>query len=294
MFKLPTTIIFVLLTMHSFGQKTGTVDYLYLGVKFTIPQGWQGQETEGAFMIASYNHAGFIALIPHESKSIGELEREAKKGVAEDNIYLNLSSALSKFGAEGIGGEFSGTIEGTPAKAYILGVVNPFGYGVTVVAATDVSNYSSKYKQWAEQVASSLQFRTPKEPEKSKEWKDWFNGAKLVYMNSNYSSGSSYGGYSTYSSYDTRREILLCSNGQFSYYSSSSMSVDTGGGFAGSHGKDQGQGNWKIGWDAAGNSTLELSYNNGKKSTYTLAYQNKKTTLNGTRYFVLHDHNECR
>ncbi|MEL7003974.1 MAG: hypothetical protein AAFN93_14725 [Bacteroidota bacterium] len=234
-----------------------------------------------------------MVLIPHEATSIQELERSAREGIAEDNVYLNMTGGLEVFGAEGIGGEFSGYMEGTQAKAYIIGVVNPFGYGVTIMAATDVPHYSEKYKQLAQQLAKSLQFRRPKEPEKTKEWKDWFNGAKLVYMKSNYSSGASYGGYSTYSSYSSRREILLCSNKQFSYYSSSQFSVDSGGGFAGSSGNDDGRGTWKIGWDAAGNSTLELNFNSGEQSVYNLDYTDNKTKLNGQRYFVIKDHNEC-
>lgn len=284
-------ILSILSMSSSFSQKTGVVDYPYLGIKFTIPENWKGQETEEAFIIGSDTHPGLIVLIPHEAKSIQELEQAANQGISEDNVYLNKTGKLNVFGAEGIGGEFSGYMEGTEAKAYIIGVVNPFGYGVTVIAVTDVANYSVKYKKWAEQLAKSLQFRSPEEPQKTKEWKDWFNGAKLVYMKSDYSSGASYGGYSTYSSYSSRREILLCSNGQFSYYSSSQFSVDTGGGFAGSNGNDDGS--WKISWDASGNSTLMLSFNSGEQASYDLAYKDNKTTLNGQRYFVIKDHNEC-
>ncbi len=288
LFFLATTI-----TSPTFSQKTGTVDYPYLGIKFTIPSNWKGQETEEAFLIASDTKPGLIVLIPHEAKSIAELEQAAKEGIAEEGTLLNLSSSLEKFGAEGVGGEFSGYMDGTQAKAYIIGVVNPFGYGVSVVAVTDVANYSAEYRKWAEQVASSLQFRRPKEPEKTKEWKDWIRGAKLVYMKSDYSSGASYNGYSTYSSYSSRREILLCPNNQFSYYSSSQSSFDTGGGFGSTSGNNDGRGTWKVSWDANGNSTLELSFSNGDKSSYELEYKDSKTLLNGSRYFVIHDHGEC-
>ncbi|MEM6523242.1 MAG: hypothetical protein AAF693_05610 [Bacteroidota bacterium] len=243
--------------------------------------------------MGSNTQPGLIALIPHEAKTIQELEQQARMGIQEERIYLNLSGQLEKFGAEGVGAEFSGFIEGTPAKAYLIGVVNPFGSGLTIVATTDKANYSSVYKNLAAEIASNLQFRAPKEPTKNKEWRDWLRGSKLVYMNSNYDSGPSYGGYSTYSSYSIKREILLCSNNQFSYYSSSSTSFDAGAGFGGTNSNDNGRGTWEINWDAVGNSTLNLRFSNGEERIYELTYKDQKTKLNGSRYFVIKDHGQC-
>ncbi|MEO0555767.1 MAG: hypothetical protein AAF149_21360 [Bacteroidota bacterium] len=283
----------LLLPIPALSQQTGTIDYPYLGVKFTIPNGWMGQEREEAYLMGSNTKPGLIALIPHDSKTIQELEQEARMGIQEEGIYLNLSGDLEKFGAEGIGAEFSGLMNGTQVKAYMIGVVNPFGNGLTIVATTDNANYSSQYKNLAQQIASNLQFRAPKEPAKSREWKEWLRGSKLVHMNSNYDSGPSYGGYSTYSSYSTKREILLCSNNQFSYYSSSDMSFDTGGGFGGTNSSDDGRGIWEIKWDVVGNSTLNLKFSNGEERVYSLSYEDQKTYLEGARYFVIKDHVRC-
>ncbi|MEM9858138.1 MAG: hypothetical protein AAF843_12310, partial [Bacteroidota bacterium] len=247
-FLLTTLFLFYQLTL---AQQTGTVDYPYLGLKFTIPEGWLGQESEEAYLMGSNTVPGLIALIPHEAKTIQELEQQARLGIQEEGIYLNISGKLQKFGAEGIGAEFSGTMDGTQVKAYLIGVVNPFGNGLTVVATTDKANYTNTYKALAEEIISNLQFRAPEEPAKNKEWKEWLTGAKLVYMKSNYDSGPSYGGYSTYSSYSSKSHILLCSNGQFSYYYSSSSSFDSGGGFGGTSSNDDSQGTWKIDWDTA-------------------------------------------
>lgn len=148
-------------------------------------------------------------------------------------------------------------MEGAQAKSYVIGIVNPFGYGVTVFVTTDIARYSNQYKKWSEELASSLQFRTPKESAKTKEW---IGGAKLLSMNSNYDNGPSYGGYSTYSSYSSRREILRRSNNRFSYYSSSQFSVNSGAGFAGFNSGDAAQSIWKVSLDAAGNSTLNLDF----------------------------------
>lgn len=266
-------------------QQIGEVDYPYLGIKFTIPAGWKGAETEGAYIIGSDTQPGFILMVPHEIKDVALLKTEARNGLSEEGIYLSMTSDFESVGPGGIGAEFNGTIQGVAAKAYVVGVINPLGYGVTIIAATDVPNYSPAYKKLAKQVAMSLKFTHPKEPPFASQWKEALNGATLTYMNSSYSSGPSFDGYSSYSGYSSHIEITLCPSGAFSYSSSSSSSIDTGGGSMSSGGKDGGQGKWSLTGDAGGNNVLKLEFSNGRVDTYTLSYNNDKTYLNGKRYF---------
>src|SRR5690606_9786378 len=112
-------------------QQTGEVDYPYLGIKFTIPEGWKGAEQQGAYIMGSDTEAGLILLIPHEEKQISTLKMQAEQGLHEEGISLTKSGEFQKVGAEGIGAEFTGVIQGTSAKAFIAAVINPFGMGVT-------------------------------------------------------------------------------------------------------------------------------------------------------------------
>lgn len=272
-------------------QQTGEVDYPYLGIRFTIPPGWKGAETDGGFLIGSDTKPGLILMIPHEVKDLNTLKAEAKSGFSEEGIYLSMASNFENVGSGGVGAEFKGTIQGVSAKAYVIGVLNPFGYGVTIIATTDDVNYSASYKALARQVAMSLKFSHPKEPPFASQWKEALNGATLTYMNSSYSSSPSSDGYSSYSGYSSHIEITLCPSGNFSYTNSQHSSIDTGGSSMSSGNNGGGQGKWSLTGDAGGNNVLKLDFNTGKTDTYTLSYNNGKTYLNGKRYFRTHKRN---
>ncbi len=274
-------------------QQTGEVNYPALGIRFAIPDGWKGAESGEVFLIASDITPGLVIILPHEESQLSTLRSLAEEGIRDEGIDLKRTGDIQQVGAEGIGAEFSGTIQGTKVKAYVVGVINPFGMGVLIMATTDDAHYSSMYKQLAEEIALSLKFSEPKESAVSTEWRSALTGAKLTYMKSNYSGGSSYGGYSTYSGYSFREEILLCSSQQFSYSTNNSMSMDSGGAFGSSGGKESGTGTWKVTSDSAGNSILELHFSDGTITTYQLSFSNQKTYLNGTRYYRTYDHGLC-
>ena len=274
-------------------QKTGEVDYPNLGIKFTIPEGWKGAETDGGFLMGSDSKPGLVIMLPHEVKDLNILKKEAEAGLYDEGIALKKSSEFESIGKEGIGAEFEGLIQGEKAKAYVAGIINPFGSGVTIMATTTISSYNNDYKELAKKIAMSLKFSQPVEPPVTQEWRNTLSGAKLTYLNSSYSSGASYDGYSTYSGYSSRHEITLCPNGYFSNYSSSSMSVDTGGAFAGGAGNDNGQGKWSVVTNADGTPVLKLEFNNGEVSSYKLSYEDSKTYLSGSRYFRTYDNVQC-
>lgn len=283
-------VLFVLCYQSAFSQKTGEVDYPYLGIKFTIPPDWKGAESGDGFLIVSDTQPGLIFLVAHEVNDLDILKQEAEAGIQEEGVVLQKSSGFEEVGKGGVGAEFDGIIQGQQAKAYVVGVINPFGYGVSIIAATTKGMYTDAYKKLAQQIAMSIQFSEPIEAPVTQEWREALKGAKLTYMNSNYSSGGvSVGGYSTYSSYSSHTEITLCPNGNFSYFSSNSFSVDTGGAFAGSAGDKDGQGSWEVTNNGTGEPVLNLLFNNGKTHSYQLSYKDKKTYLNDTRYFRTYD-----
>jgi hypothetical protein len=112
----------------------------------------------------------------------------------------------------------------------------------------------------------------------SLEWLNHLRGKLLTQMSS-YSSGSA-GGYSS------NRRMLLYSNGQFEYYSSSSVSVDVDGASGGSGGQNTQRGTWRI-VTAEGKSYLALVFQGTAKEDYVeLVFRDNKTFIDGTRTFV--------
>jgi hypothetical protein len=280
------TLILIFAITRTSAQTTGEVNLKTLGIQFTIPEGWVGQEMQGGYIVGSNTEPGFAFLTTHNYKTVEHIKQQAMQGIVEQNgTMLNVSGQLEPVGNQGIGAEFSGTLEGQQVKAYIVGLVNPLGDGVTIMATTSPEQYSATHKQLALQLANSMRFSKPETPPIVEEWKQALQNSRLTYMDSYYSSGSSYGGYSTGGGYSDKEEIHLCGQGYFKYKSKSSMSIDTGGAFGNSSGGGQGNGTWEVVGNAQGGATLRLNFQNGEVYEYTLDYQDQKTLLNGKRYF---------
>lgn len=276
------TVAIVGLLEKSYSQTTGKVDLPNLGISFTIPEGWVGQLTDEAYVMGSNTEPGLVLMTAHKYSSLDELRTQAKAGIQDENgTSLRLSGELSQLTENVLSGEFEGTIEWQQARAFMAGVSNPYGQGVSIMVATDVANYSARYVELGKGIVGSLKFSKAKKSPIADEWKQTLNDSKLTYMDSDYSSG----GYSTGSGYSSETEIHLCAAGYFQYSSNNSFSFDTGGGFGGSSGGGQGAGNWDVVSSAAGDAVLQLNFNNGEVYEYTLAYEDSKTYLNGTRYF---------
>lgn len=268
-------------------QATGEVDYPYLGIKFTIPSGWVGQELEEGYLMGSETEPGFILMMTHEATKLDELKAEAEKGIHEaGGTSFSLQGALDQISHEAVGGRFSGTLEYNKAEAYIGAMINPFGTGVTVMVVTNPESYGARQEELAMEVLKSLRFAQPKENPVVKDWSETLQGAKLTYLST--TGGLDVDGYSGSSS---REEILLCGN-QFTYYNSYHASFDDYSGSASASSDDSGQGNWKVQGDDE-EVYLILSFNDGRLSEYRLEYKDEKTLLSGSRYFRTYDHGEC-
>lgn len=287
--NMPTPLLllalFFLLTPTR-AQLSGPMEYKSLGIRFTIPTGWVGQETEEGMVMGSNTEAGLILLLQHTYNSLEQIKQEADQGIIEEGIQLRRSGEYRAEGSKGIGAEFSGIIQGENAKAYVIAVLNPSGGGVSVMAMTTAAVYSEQLVSRAQSLASSVAFFEPVISAEIKEWKAFLSDVRLTYMDSYSSSGiSDYEGYSSYGGYSTETVISLCKAGYFSLSSQSSTSVDTGGAFANSNGSNQGAGTWKVIGDAQGKPLLQLNGHDGTTYEYKLSYEDGKTYLNGSRYF---------
>ena len=280
----------LLFTMSAHAAQTGTVDYPYLGIQFSVPEGWQGAEADDMFVMGATTKPGLLVIMSNEARSPEQLKNQADQGVIGEAIQLKRSSDFVKIGGEGLGAEFKGRIEGEQAKAFIIGMINPFGSSVTIVAVTTEARYTDEYRKLAIQISDSVGFAIPQESAETQDWREGLKGKRLTYMYSRSDTGAPYydsrgGVYGSYSGYSTTTRFDLCSNGTFSYYHSSQSSFDNVGGFGGVAGRDKSLGTWKVSTRADGGSLLELQYPNGEEAEYELTYNKGKTLLNGTRYF---------
>ncbi len=275
--------------LASIGQSTGPVEYKYLGIRFTIPDGWVGQENQIGYIVGSHTEPGFALLTTNPSRTMDQLHQQAQQGIHDQNgTMLTLVSQLENLGQNGIGGEFQGTLEGQPVKAFIAGILNPHGDGVTIMAAASTREYSPIHKSLALSLTESIVFFEAETSPIVNEWKQALRNAKLTFMDSHYSGG---GGvnvdgtvYSTGGGYNSKVEIHLCDQGYFKYKSSSSVTVDQGA-FGSTSDSGQGAGTWSVIGNAQGGAVLRLSFHNGDMKEYTLDYQNNQTLLNGKRYY---------
>ncbi len=269
----------------AFAQVTGQVEYKALGLKFTIPPTWVGQETEEGMLLGSNTEAGLLVVLPHEYTSFEQIKQGAEEGLIDEGIELRRSGEFKQEGARAIGAEFSGKVQGESAKAYVIAVLNPKGGGITVMALTTTAIYSEQLVSRGRSLAGSVVFFEPEVSSAIQEWKTFLSDVRLSYIKSSYSSGPSYGGYSTYSGHSDQTVISLCAAGYYKLSSKSSVSIDSGGAFGSSHGGNQGAGSWDVVGDAQGNPILQLKAHDGSLSQYSLEYKDGKTYLNGSRYF---------
>ena len=283
-FHLLITVLITLTTMSSgLAQKTGLQEYPMLGISFTIPDGWIGQETDDGMILGHQSIAGIIFLNTHTYKSIEELKSEAQSGLQDGaGTNLMLSGTPELLDKQALAAHYEGTLQWEPAKAYAIGVLNSKGAGVLLMALATKSVYQPALENALRQLRKSLVFTPPKTGPIVDQWKNVLQGTRLTYMET-YTSGSSYdggigGGYSS----DAR--IDLCAQGYFKFASNSSVGVGGSGVSGYSGGSDRGAGTWKV-EAPTGTPLLVLTFYSGEIQQYQLSNDGDKIFLNGRRYF---------
>ncbi len=297
--KLNITLLALLIFpfFNATAQLTGHVNYAQIGIEFDIPDGWFGQEMNEMVVLGSNVTPGVIIISTHENTK-AQLEAEAKNPIVDNaGTNLRLSGDLEELSANAVGGEFTGTMEYQPAKAYIIGIANPHGgYGVNIVAASTNNAYAAEHEKAARQLFKSFKFKKPaasttaassssnsSNSSELQEWIDWFQDVRLVYL---YYYGSGGSGDS-----DEIR-IDLCSRGYFNY-TRNGYTVFSGDGYSAyNSGNGEGQGTWNV-LQNGSSFVLQLKYHSGEVSTYKLEYKDKKLYLDGTRYYRIKSGDEA-
>ena len=266
-----------------------------LGLRFRVPAGWIGRQTDSGFIMGSETQPGMIVVFPHAAATLETLKQGAADGWvdAEDQVNLTAAGQVRQIGSNGVAVELAGTVQTEKARARAIGLVSPFGSGLFIIAGTAEEKYGPQYAKLADQVAASVEFFKPEVPKEASTWTERFSGRCVAYMKSSYSSGPSYGGFSTGSGWSEKRYLYLFEDGRFQANGSFSGSFDSGGGFGSvGSGPQRQSGTWKV-IDQAGQSHLVLEHAGSGRESFKLSRQGTQTFLDGRRWFVV-SHQECK
>ncbi len=280
-------IVGSLTTPKSFAQSENQVDYPQIGLSFKTPAGWVGQESNGVYVMGHNSIAGIIFIIPHTTPlTVSQMLAESTNGIefAAGTAFSPVGN-LTTFDANSMGGPFSGTYEYNPAKAYIIGMANPKGNGITIIALTSSDAYNNEtYKDLAFKVKSSVVFSEVKASSTPasgtlEDWNYQLAGTKLTFMESYYSGGDVGGGY------NMKEEIHLCKAGYFLYYDRNLVSAGSDSSSIYSGGSSEGHGNWKI-TKSANTFVLTLLFSDTSNKEFELSWgEDYKLFLNGYRFY---------
>ncbi|MEM8762953.1 MAG: hypothetical protein AAGD88_04020 [Bacteroidota bacterium] len=266
-------------------QSIQPVNYPELGVSFEVPKGWLGQAVENGYLMGSNAFPGFMLITSHDLTNLPAIKKELS-----DTFKIGPNSTLAPIGTletvsdHVVGNTFSGTISGEPAKAVILGCLNPNGLGITIISASNESVFSNQNIEAALKLVQSLTFTKPAQDtpnvqnrKPANEWEKKFNDCRLTYMESYTSNGTG--------SYGKKVKIDLCGDGYFKHSSYNSMSV-SGGNYNGGYGNtNKGAGTWEI-LKNEDEVILRLNFYDGERYDYAVTIdKDDKTFLNGNRYF---------
>lgn len=155
--KVPVLFLFVLITTFATAQIKGKVHYEQFGISFEIPDGWVGQEAQDVLILGATTMPGMLLIATH-THDIAELIKESEKGIHEGNGTSFLLDGTLKKGKNFVAGNFKGTLEWQPAKSHIIGVANPYGIGVTIMAITSPDEFTTAYQTLCEEIRQSLVF----------------------------------------------------------------------------------------------------------------------------------------
>lgn len=257
---------------------TGKVDAPYLGLTFSVPEGWTAYKAGEGFLLGSDTQAGFILIMQNEYSTLEAIRIGTREGIIDEmnGIILQPESGAELFMENGVQIHLAGQVEWQQVKAYAVGLITPSNTGITILTAVEPGSFSPDYVERVQNIAKGLSFSKPEVHPIAEQWIQNLTGMRLTYMNS-YSSGSS-GGYS-----DTI-EIDLCPGRVFNYSDRSNMSLDVSGGFAYSHGQNKGDGTWTVA-SGGGLPILQLMFHDGSTRQYTISVERDDFYLDNRRYF---------
>jgi len=259
-----------------------------MGIVFIPPEGWKAQKLQDGYVLGSDTLKGLILIMPHGYNSLEEMGMEASEGIVDEEQGIELAplSTIQPFGQNGLSGEFGGTVQGQPAKAYAVGLLSPKGGGVTILAFVETASYTRAYPQAVRSLAGSMRFQASKTAEAASGGTD---GSLMQYFAGKYYSYSS--GSTMYGGSGTERQVMLCPDGR--YYDTYESSASGQGEWGAAHSR-QGSARWSIqGNKSQGVITLAYPDGQSKQIRYQVTGEDGVILFEGIK-FAFAGAPECR
>jgi hypothetical protein len=128
------------------------------GFSFRAPEGWSGQMSGHTLLMGHQTIPGLIAVWAHQAGSLQEVQQLLQQGLNEEQVSLSLSGTLQTISQNAVSGEYSGTLDGTVAKARCIGTSSPFGGGAIILAVTTPEKYGEEQRSAAAAIASGMKY----------------------------------------------------------------------------------------------------------------------------------------
>lgn len=258
-------------------QDTGTTELPHLGLSFDVPDGWMGQASGNAYVMGSIDGSGFVLMTGHSHQHLDQLSGEMAEGTSDGrDTELRMEGELQPIGQNGLGAYFNGQLAGIPARAYIVGLINPYGRGISIVSVQRQEPGGPDCSLTARAIASTVQFAPARPGSEAVEWLRKLGVCRLSSFES-YSSGSSGG-------YNSETVIHLCDESAFSFQSSVLVGADAGLVSGSSGGTESGEGRWEIAINFEGRPVLRLFFSDKTEREYVLGSEGDRLTLDGRPY----------
>lgn len=266
------------------------LEYPTLGVKVTVPFGFGYEENEDGLVLYTNQYPDtYFILAQHQYNHIDELKKIAEEPYEEKSIGLKLTKSgdIELVDDNAIAAYFTGNVGNNKASAFILGRLNPFGKGVSIIGLTIDQNLDKEILRTnvidinngvvLEEITMSAEII---------EWIEKLKNTRLEYRTSYSSNSYTSGSISGYTS--SSEAIELCSDGYFNYSGSSNTSMSSGGlGVLGSsNSSKKGNGQWSIEENNSKEPVLLLKYYNGSVEEYSMYYNKGYLYLNDYKYTI--------
>mgnify|MGYP001803289681 CR=1 FL=1 len=111
-----------------------------------------------------------IILLPNESKDLNEMKREARGGVNEEGLVLQLLGKIKTSNDHRIEADYEGQLNFEKVKCFAIGMVNGKGSGLSILAITTVDQFGERQIKAAKALANSVRFYQPIVSKASEYW----------------------------------------------------------------------------------------------------------------------------